>query len=79
MAAHVFLTWELTHPHYAGVPLHLIDDESIYDPERLVAFFQRTKSTQVQETPILCWFPQSKSDDKVFHTVGGPKTIYRCN
>ena len=47
VANHIFLTWEITHPHYVGVPMHLIDDETIYDPEKLLEFLESVKCTQV--------------------------------
>ena len=53
VANHIFLTWEITHPHYAGVPMHLIDDETIYDPEALLGFLHRVRCTQVLFTPSL--------------------------
>lgn len=52
VANHIFLTWELTHPHYAGCPMHLVDDDAIYDPEKLLRFLAEVKCTQVRDQQL---------------------------
>eukprot|EP00854_Cymbomonas_tetramitiformis_P003934 gene3934-4899_t len=54
VASNIFFTWELPHPLYAGCPLHIIDDDTIYDPQALLEFVASTGTTRMLLTPSLC-------------------------
>ncbi|KAJ4452315.1 hypothetical protein ANN_03835 [Periplaneta americana] len=52
-ACNVFFVWEMLRPLLRGVPLHVVPDDVIYDPPRLVLFLARHGITRMLFTPSL--------------------------
>ncbi len=52
-ACNVFFVWEVIRPLLQGIPSHVIPDDVIYDPPRLVDFLSARRITRVLFTPSL--------------------------
>lgn len=53
VACNIFFVWEILRPLLRGATCHVIPDEVIYDPARLVDFLAENEITEVLMTPSL--------------------------
>ena len=53
VACNIFFVWELLRPLLKGGTVYVVPDETIYDPEPLLAFIVRHKITEILFTPSL--------------------------
>ncbi|XP_050537486.1 uncharacterized protein LOC126903364 [Daktulosphaira vitifoliae] len=71
-ACNVFFIWEMLRPLLKGLPMYIIPDDVIYDPPRLLKFFEKNRITRVLFTPSLL---QAILDFKGLDVARGLKTL----